>query len=295
MADNFWRWPGVLLFSGLAAYLLLAWLARPVPEHPFFERAGDGPLVLAHQGGDGLWPGDTLLAFEQAMALGVDVLEMDVHATADGVLVLMHDETVDRTTNGTGFIRDMTLADLQTLDAGYHWSADGGQTFPFRGQGIRAPALAEVVSRFPDALYNIEIKQAEPDIGQALCDLLQQRQLLDQALIASFRESAMRSFRAVCPGAATSGVESEIRQFYTLNLLFLGALYQARAEAFQVPEYSGERQVVTARFVRQAQGHNVAVHVWTVNETEDMARLLALGVDGIITDYPDRLLDLLGR
>ena len=286
---------GLLTFVVLLGVLygVLALLARPAAAYPFF--ANDGPLVIAHQGGDGLWPGDTLYAFERAAALGVDVLEMDMHATADGVLVLMHDATIDRTTNGSGAIREMSFAALRTYDAGYNWSADDGATYPFRGQGIVVPTLEEVVDAFPDYRLNIEIKQQEPSIVAPFCAFLRERALVDQVLVASFHPQTMSEFRVACPEVATSAVEPELRTFYAYTVAFMGRLYRTPTAAFQVPEYSGDLQVVSERFLRNARQHNVAVHVWTVNETADMTRLLEMGVDGLITDRPDRLLALLGR
>jgi glycerophosphoryl diester phosphodiesterase len=275
-----------------AVYVVLALLAQPAPDYPFFD--GDGPLVIAHQGGDGLRPSNTMAAFENAVALGVDVLEMDIHSTADDVLVVIHDSTVDRTTNGVGAIRDMTLAELKQLDAAYHWPYEG-DSFPYRGQGITVPTLDEILTAFPHMRMNIEIKQQEPSIVAPLCRLLEAHNLKERALIASFHPATIVEFRQTCPGVASSMVEPEIRRFFALNLAFLGALFQPPGKAFQVPEYSGNLHVVTPRFVRGAHGQNVEVHVWTVNETADMQRLLDVGVDGIITDYPDRLLALLGR
>lgn len=283
---------GGLMMVLMVVYAVLAWWSKPVADYPFFEN--EGPLVIAHQGGDGLRPSNTMAAFENAMALGVDVLEMDIHGTADHVLVIMHDATVDRTTDGTGEIRAMTLPELKQLDAGYDWPYEG-EEFPFRGQGITVPTLEEVMQAFPQMRMNIEIKQRDPSIVDALCQMLEQYEMKERVLIASFHGETMGEFRQNCPGVATSMVEDEIRPFFVLNTVFLGAVYQSPGEAFQVPEYSGDLHVVTQRFVRNAQGHNVDVHVWTVNETADMQRLLALGVDGIITDYPDRLLTLLGR
>ena len=127
-----------------------------MPEHPFL--AGGNPLVMAHRGGQGLWPPNTLFAFERAVEMGADILEMDIHASADGVLIVHHDDTVDRTTNGSGAIRDHTLTELKELDAGYHWSADGGETYPFRGKGMRIPTLEEVLEAFPKTRLNIDIK-----------------------------------------------------------------------------------------------------------------------------------------
>lgn len=278
-----------------AVYALLAWRARPAPDYPFYDVVGEGPLVMAHQGGERLWPSNTMLAYENAVALGVDVLEMDVHATADGALVLIHDETVDRTTGASGAVKELTLAEIKALDAGYYWTADEGQTYPYRDQGVTMATLEEVLTAFPDVPLNIEIKQREPSIVAPLCQMLRDFGAVDRVLVASFHPEAMDDFRATCPEVATSMVEDEIRPFYVLNLLFLGGIYRPPATAFQVPEYAGNLHVVTRRFVDGAHDHNVAVHVWTVNETADMQRLLDLGVDGIITDRPDRMLELLGR
>jgi glycerophosphoryl diester phosphodiesterase len=274
----------------LAVVSIFAFRGRPIPDYPFF--GDDDFLVIAHQGGDGLRPGNTMPAFAHAVELGVDVLEMDMHATEDGVLVLMHDETVDRTTDGTGLIRKMSFDELRELDAGYDWSSDDGSTYPYRGQGIVVPALSEVLEAFPQMRFNIEIKQREPSIAEPFCQTLRDYDMVDRVLVASFHPESITQFRAACPEVATSAVEPEIRRLYTLNLLFLSAFYPSPATAFQVPEYSGETHVVTSRFVRGAQGRNVQVHVWTVNETEDMERMLEVGVDGIITDRPDRLLSL---
>jgi glycerophosphoryl diester phosphodiesterase len=236
-----------------------------------------------------------MVAYRHAVELGVDVLEMDMHSTADGVLVLSHDDTVDRLTDGSGLIRELTWAELQELDAGYRWSDDEGQTFPYRGQGITIPSLEEVLTTFPDTPLNIEIKQQEPPIVEPFCALLRQYGREHDVLVASFHPKTMEAFRLTCPVVATSGTEEEIRPFYILNRAGLAALFTPPAEAFQVPEYSGNLHVVTGAFVRGAHRRNVDVHVWTVNATEDMERLLALDVDGLITDRPDRLLALLGR
>ena len=284
----------ILIIAGLiaAAILILAVvLTPPAPDYAFFE--SEGPMVIAHQGGEGLRPSNTMVAFENAMALGVDVLEMDVHSTADGALVLIHDDTVDRTTDGRGRVQDFTLAELQQLDAGHYWTPDEGATYPYRGQGVRIPTLDEVLTAFPDTKYNIEIKQTEPPIAADLCAALRQHGLTDRALIASFHPHAMSAFRDACPEVATSMVEDEIRPFYILNMLFLGRFWRPPGAAFQVPEYSGERLVLSERFVRGAHGRNVAVHPWTIDDPADMRRFLDLGVDGIITDRPDVMLEVL--
>jgi glycerophosphoryl diester phosphodiesterase len=285
----------------LALYFILAWRVEPVPPHPYFDGPAR-PWVIAHQGGERLFPSNTLLAMQGAANLGVDVLEMDVRATRDGALVVIHDETVDRFTNGTGVVSEMSFADLRQLDAGYYWTNDDGATYPYRGQGVVVPTLDEILAAFPDTRCNIEIKQVEPPIATAVCAALRQRGRAAQALVGSFHETVVLDFRAACPEVATAMVEAEIRPLWILNALFLGRLYQppAGANAIQVPERGnlpllGEVQVVTPRLVRAAHRHNIEIHVWTVNETADMERLLATGIDGIITDRPDRALRLLGR
>lgn len=276
----------------LVVYGVLAGLSRPEPDHPFF--ALDRPLVIAHQGGAGLWPSNTMLAFEQAIALGVDVLELDIHSTADGVLVVMHDATVDRTTDGFGRIHDYTLAQLQQLDAAYDWPYEG-ESRPYRGQGVIVPTLESLLLAFPQMRLNIEIKQAVPSIVQPFCQMLRTYEMTGRVLVASFHPDTMLEFRQACPEVATSATESEIRPFFMLNTARLGAIYQAPAGAFQVPEYSGNLHVVTPHFVAGAHAHNVQVHVWTVNEADDMRHLLEQGIDGIITDFPDRLLAILNE
>ena len=277
------------------AYAIAALLAKPAAEYPFFAQFEERPLVIAHRGGRALWPENTLYAFERAVETGVDVLEMDIHTTADGVPVVMHDDTVDRTTDGSGPIHSFTLEELRGLDAGYDWSPDDGQTFPYRGQGITVPTVEEIFAAFPDVPLNIEIKQEEPSMVASFCQMIRDHDLVDQVLVASFHQETIEEFRATCPEVATSAGTSEIVTLFALSRLFLEATYGAPAEAAQVPEYRSGLHVLAPRFVDAARNRNLEVHAWTINEEDDMQRMIALGVDGIITDYPDRLLALLGR
>jgi glycerophosphoryl diester phosphodiesterase len=283
-----------LILLLVVIYAVLALLAKPIPDHPFFEH-GQDVLVIAHRGGRNLWPENTLYAYEKAVDLGVDVIEMDLHSTQDGVLVLMHDDTVDRTTDGQGPIQEYNLAELQKLDAGYNWTADEGATYPFRDQGIIIPTLEEVFSELPGVRMNIEIKQEQPSIVQPFCEMIREQGMTERVLVASFDQDTVRAFREACPEVASTAGEDEARLLYGLSLVFLGKLYSPSAEAVQVPEYSGDIHVLIPRFVRAAQGRNMDVHVWTVNDPDEMQRMLDLGVDGIITDNPDILLTLLGR
>ncbi len=275
----------------VAAFGILVIIAEPAPDHPFFKD-DDRLLVIAHRGGSGLAPENTITAFRNAVEVGADVLEMDVRLTKDGTLVVIHDSTVNRVTNGAGTIRRFTLAELKRLDAGYNWTPDSGTTYPYRGQGITVPTLAEVFDTFPDVRKSIEIKQADTAAAITLCDLIVDCDQTDKALVASMHDEVLDQFRRVCPDVATSASEDEATFFFVLNMFGLGLVYSPSAEAFQVPEFSDETHVVTERFIEAAHDRNMEVHVWTVNEIADMQRLADMGVDGIITDVPDRLLEL---
>jgi glycerophosphoryl diester phosphodiesterase len=285
----------IVFITIVLAGIIVVWtiFARPIPQHPFFN--SDDVWVMAHRGGRGLWPENTLYAFERAVESGVDILEMDIHSTKDGTIILLHDSTVDRTTDGTGPVNDINLTDLKKLNAGYHWTADEGLTYPYRSQNIVVPTLEEVFLAFPDFHLNIEIKQTQPPITGPLCETIREFNMVNNVLIASFNMDTIKEFRNTCPEVATTAGENEVRMLYVLSRLYLGKLYNPPAEAVQVPEYRGDIHVATDRFVRAAHNRNIAVHVWTINDKSDMLRMLDIGVDGIITDNPDRLMALLGR
>jgi glycerophosphoryl diester phosphodiesterase len=279
----------------LLVLVLMAILSKRAPDHPYYSTDLPYPLVIAHQGGDGLWPGDTLYAFEHAVALGVDVLEMDLHITKDGVLVINHDETVDRTTDGTGSIENMSLAEIKALDAGYHWSNDNGQTFPFRSTGIMIPTLEEVFLAFPEHRMTIEIKKTERSMAEPFCGLIRQYEMQNKIVVASFHNERMDEFRQVCPEIATSSARQETTVFVLLSKAFLGVLYSPDFYSLQVPEESSNITVMTAQFVRAAHERNLKVEPWTINDPEKMQLYVNWSIDGIITDRPDILLEILGR
>lgn len=277
--------------------LLLAAFLPDAPSKPYYENIAR-PLVIAHQGGDGVWPGNTMYAFEKAVERNVDVLEMDAHITKDDQIVLMHDEEVNRTTNGTGIIEEMTLAELQELDAAYRWSNDGGKTFPYRGKDIRVPTLDELFQEFPQMRYVIEIKLTQNPIAQPLCELIRKYQMQDKVMIASFHDEAMQNFRAACPEVATSASRSEVRNFVILGKVFLSTLSAPQYQSIQPPYDPKESlniPIMTERFIREAHGKNIKVEPWTVNDPALMKQYIEWGVDGIITDRPDLMLEVLGN
>jgi len=254
---------------------------------------GGGIVVLAHRGWSGRYPENTMPAFEKAAALAVDGLEMDIRSTADGVPVVIHDERVDRTTNGAGRVKELTLEELKRLDAGYRWSSDGGRSFPFRARGITVPTLAEVFSSFPHLWLNIDIKQKNPPMVHAFARMIRGFHLVDHVCVGSFDTPTICAFRRACPEAATAASVREVIRLLVLQRLFLARLYRGKGRVLQIPEYYRGRRILDRRLVRAAHRKLLAAHVWTVNERRDMKRLLEIGVDGLITDYPDRLIDIL--
>ena len=279
----------------IAVLAVLHLSADAAPACPPCLPGSPRPLVIAHQGGEEVWPSNTMVAYEQAVALGVDMLEMDLHATADGKLVLMHDETVDRTTDGTGKIEEMTLAEFKALDGGYYWSNDDGQTHPFRGQGITPASLDEVFGAF-DMPMNIEIKLVElQPVAELFCQAIRDYSMEDKVLVASFHQDAMGQFRALCPEVTTSLAQNEVINFFVRHKLLQGGTYSPPGGAVQVPEKRSGLTILTKGFVEDAHSRGMDVHAWTINEVEDMQHMIDLGVDEIITDRPDLLMELLGR
>lgn len=250
------------------------------------------PLLLAHRGGAALAPENTLLAFRQAIEWwGADILEIDVQPTRDGEVVVIHDESVDRTTDGRGAVADQSLSEITALDAGFRFTPDGGLTFPYRGQGVRVPTLQEVLDAFPDYRINVEIKDGRA--ARRAVEVIREAAAEARVLLAAGRRRD-RLAAGRYPGA-TSAAEEELRAFYLLHRLRLARWYRPGIDALQLPHRHGGREVPTARFVRDAHRLNLAVHVWTVDDASDMVRLLSNGVDGIVTDRPDRLARVLHR
>lgn len=267
-------------------------MSPPRPGRPYVAGA---PMLVAHRGGSRLVPENTMLAFRQATDLWwADMLEMDARLTRDGHVVVIHDETVDRTTNGTGRVADLTLAEIQALDAGYRFTDEVGG-HPFRGRGAVVPTMEEVLVSFADVWINVECK--EPGVAEPLRALVARHGADHRVLIAAERESSRRGAEGH-PGPWGASLEQGLL-FWILHRIPGGSPYTPRADILQVPERWRGLRVVTPRFVREAHRLNLPVQVWTVDRVEDMRRLLSWGVDGIQTDRPDvlsRLLtELVGR
>lgn len=285
----------IVLVGIVIALIIVRLTSRRAATMAYMQTLPPRPIVMAHQCGDNVWPGDTMYACQRAVAMGADVLDLDFQMTADNVAVLIHDETLERTSNGTGRIDAHTIAELKQLDAAYNWSPDGGQTFPYRGQGITFTTVAEIFEAFPDKHLNIEIKTETAEAGEAFCDLIRQYGMEAKVMVASFADVQMQAFRRACPEVATAATQNEMITFFAMQTVGLGSLYSPPFQTVQVPEERFGIKILTPGFIANAHERGLELHVWTINETADMQRILALGVDGINSDHPDRLLDVLER
>lgn len=262
-------------------------------SHPYFELPT--PLAIGHRGCAGKAPENTLASFELALAEGAVILESDVHLTRDGVPVLIHDPAVDRVTDGSGLVADYPLEALQRLDAGHHFSPDGGATHPFRGRGLRIPSLADAFDALPGARFNLELKSAQPGMVDAAVDLVVSAGQQALTLLTAADDGLMQALRArlasldepIAQGASTADVLDFVRTALDGGTPAKGPM------ALQIPADFGGRPLVTRELVAHAHAGGVQVHVWTINDAEQMRELLALGVDGIISDFPGRVAEVI--
>ena len=285
----------------LAALVLITLMvtepARSASAHSYYSVDAAYPFVIAHKGGNGLWPGNTMYAFHHAAALGVDAIETDVHVSSDGVLVLMHDDRVDYTTNGSGLIEDMTLADLKKLDAAYNWTPDNGRVFPYRGMGITVPTLEEAFRASPTKRFVLDIKRTAAPIESRICEMIRSYNMEDRVVVASLYDDIQIRFRRTCPEVASSAAFGEVAAHVLAEKCHLDGWILPSYESLQGPldpfgVYNS--LIVTKGYIQDAHSRNIKVEPW-VNDPVSMKRYIGYGVDGIVTDRPDLLLGLLDR
>jgi len=262
--------------------------APPRLTHPLVVRS---PMLIAHRGGAGLAPENTLAAFRRAIDLwAADMIELDVHASADGHCVVIHDPTVDRTTNGNGAVGDMTLDQLKALDAGYHFTRDR-KTHPFRDNGVTIPTIDEVLEALPDTPLTIEVKTAAAQAP--LFAAIERAGATNRVVAAGMYERDRTMFDSW--GGAISASAEQVGRYHRWYSMRLGRFWTIDADVVQVPEFHGSRRIVTQKFVKALHTRGLKVHVWTVNVESDMQRLLDWGVDGLVTDRPDVASRVLNR
>nr|WP_070961488.1 glycerophosphodiester phosphodiesterase [Hyphomonas sp. Mor2] len=274
---------GALILVTMAVTL---WPAPAPIAHAYFDAAPKNRAeIIAHGGGQGHAPPNTILALQTALDLGTDVLEVDLQQTRDGVIILRHDDTLDRTTNMSGPIAEQDWAEISGADAGATWSVDG-ETFV--GRGITIPTLDAALAAFPDARWIMEIKNDTPDAAQAVCRSIQGADAQSRVLVASFHDAAMATFRAHCPHVATSMSFEESRRFVIAARLGVSRFIATPAVALQIPMQAGGLDLTHPRLIDAAKARGIRVHYWTINDPADLSALLDAGADGVMTDYVDR-------
>lgn len=238
---------------------------------------------MAHRGSMLLWPENTMTAFQEAVDLDYRYLETDLQMSKDGKLVTLHDDTLDRTTNGQGLVSDHRMDDLRQLDAAYNFEIDGD--YPYRGQGIRIPTLEELVTTYPDHIFSLDLKSN--GMEEELVNLITRLDLWERVIVGSFSSARLRRFRKLLTRpVATSAGPYEILRFVTAARL--GLPYRPTCDSIQAPIKQGVK-VVSPHTVKAAKSMGIPLIVWTINDQGRMEDLLDLGVDGIITDRPDIL------
>jgi glycerophosphoryl diester phosphodiesterase len=257
-------------------------------RHSFFRSTR--PLVFAHRGGSALAPENTLAAFDNGLAHGADGLELDVHLSRDGVVVVHHDRRLERTTDLAGLVAERSAAELSRADAGCRFvGADG--TRPFAGQGIGIPTLDDVLARYRGVPVVIEMKLNTAELATRVVRVIRKHEAVDRVCLGAFGRRVLRAARAIEPALATSAAREEVRW----------ALYRSWCRwpiarppyvGYQVPELAGTTRVVSPLFVDHAHRAGLAVQVWTVDSDAQATRLLGWGVDALITDRPDAIVPL---
>lgn len=289
----------VILLLLIAAIHTLLYFVFPRKQPPVFSELKK-PLLLAHQGGELLAPTNTLAAFDRADEIGgCDFFDIDVHMTKDGFLVGIHDETVDRTTNGRGRVDAYTLQELQKLDAGYSFQDLEGN-FSYRGQGVRIPTLEEIFSKYGEKYYlHFEIKDTYPKNGpsqieEKLWQLIQKYHMEKRVIVASFQQGIVDRFNQLAGGQVVMGAgRAEITRFVLAHKLRLPGFYRRKSHVLEIPTANSGFNLKDRKLIDGAHRLGMEVYYWTIDDPIEMRELIELGADGLFTNRPDLLKNLL--
>jgi glycerophosphoryl diester phosphodiesterase len=254
------------------------------PSKPYLDLPG--PWLVAHRGDSEHAPENTLPAFERAVALGADALEIDVHRTADDVVVVFHDDDTARVTGAPGTIEARTRAEVAALDAGFSFTPDGGATFPFRGEGVGVPTLAEVFARFPGLRLSIDAKTRDLALARALVRTIREAGAERRVVIGSFHDVQSRRLAALLPEACRFLPQLAAALHVLAGRTGLPLPVPTAYHLASLPRRDHGIEVVTPRTIAHFHRRGMPVHVWTVDEEAEMRALLAMGVDGLITNRP---------
>lgn len=252
------------------------------------------PANMAHRGASARAPENTIEAFRIAVESGAGGLELDVHMTRDGHIVVIHDDTVDRTTDGSGVVQEMRLDEIRALDAGYRFSPDDGLSHPYRERGLRVPTLAEMYRSFPEMCVNIEVKEDQAGVEETVLQVIEDAAAGDRTIVASGIHTVVDRFRRVSgERIPTAASRWEIWWFFVFARLHVESLLRPAYVALQVPPRHRGIPLVTSRFIAAARNRGLRVDVWTINDPSVMRWLLDLGADTIMTDRPEKLAEIL--
>lgn len=276
-------------------------------KKPFFNNEQQLEII-AHRGASREFPENTLEAFQRALEIYPDaILETDVWPSRDGHIVVMHDELLQGSTNGSGPVYSLSLKELKELEAGHAISFDGGMTYPFKGRGFKIATLKEVFTSFPQARMSIDIKYNNESFARSVVSYIEEHGATERVILGSFHNRILYLVRKLNRDIATSFSKSEILLFFLLSKIGFGSLFKSKADAIMMPEYSdGEHpermdemffqgvRVLTPNLVKQAHKKGWPVFVWTVDREKNMSRLIEWGVDGIVSNLPDKLSEIAG-
>ncbi|MFP3918615.1 glycerophosphodiester phosphodiesterase [Lysinibacillus telephonicus] len=250
------------------------------------------PIVLAHRGGSHLAPEHTMIAFKKALDLGVDGFEVDIRLTKDEEIIVFHDDTIDRTSDGAGFVKDFTLNELKQFNFGYHFEDLDGQ-FPYREQKADVVTLRELFERFPNTYINIDIKDG-PDTYEGslmpskLWRLIEEYNAENRIVVTSFYSEQVDRFNLYAQNRVALGAgEADVRKAFTAFTSQFGHLYHPKVDVFQIPTKSGVISLDSSKFIAFLSKLNIPVHYWVIDDTEAVQRLIENGAQGIVTDRPD--------
>lgn len=261
---------------------------------PFFQ--SDKPLNFGHRGFAGQYPENTILSYQKAIEAGSDVLEMDVQLTSDNKLIVFHDDTLDRMTSGIGKVQEKSLIEIKKVNVGSNFilQENGKNSCPFKNSELKVPLLSEVFNEFKQYRFNIDIKQHEKKVCEALFETIKEFKFKEKVLVASDDYETIKYFRSLSKEEIATGASyREVANFIFYKSINMLKRFHIEADAFQIPEKYFEIRILTENLIIEAHKKNIAVHPWTINEKADMERLLRWGVDGIMTDFPDRLDEIL--
>lgn len=267
-----------------------------IATNPYIIGENGKPWIIAHGGSKDLFPENTMIAFQGSMAIGVDMLEMDVTLTKDSILVTHHDLTIDSRSDGEGAVIDFTFEELLQFNFGYNFKDENGD-YPYRTQTVAITKLEAVMTTFPNTPMMVEIKNREADgrvAAEELWKLIQQYNFQNKIIVVAFDEATLAYFQDISNNEVLiSTSENETEDFVFSALSAMDYMYVPTASMVAIPQESAGIDLTTKRIIKAAHRRKMAVHYWTIDDKEDMKKLIGNGADGLITDRPDLMQEVL--